>query len=183
LAACSRRTYLLGYGSQLEGSNLSLIFAELDRPLAEALKPSLDLVWGEGCRCWPAPRAPALTVRIVREAVVGVSWSPDAPDELRIASPLTDRAGSLCRWSLIWRAGGPAAGRAVVRQALGGCNPSQRRTPPSWVGALGDWLTGVSWATAGAWFQFRGESGRKPTAIQAVGMLARVVQPDSKSAC
>ncbi len=170
-----------GQEVSLEGSNLSLIFAELDRPLAEALKPSLDLVWGEGCR-WLACATPlpALTVRIVPEAVVGVSWSPDAPDELRIASPLTDRARVAVPLEpdLAGQVGRLLAER-LVRQALGGLQPQPTADAAFVVGALGDWLTGRFLGDGGALGSSFVESLAQAYGDQAVGMLARVVQPDS----
>lgn len=82
-----------GMPATISGANFILSYGSLDSPLAEALQPGLERLWGQGCTWLDCPTPlPALTVRIMPDPFVEVSWSPDEADVLRVASPLLGRA-------------------------------------------------------------------------------------------
>jgi hypothetical protein len=84
-----------GDAQQAEGAAGTLLveYYDLDANLAAALIPGLERLWEGGCRwlgCTTPPEP--LTVRIMPDPAVGISWSPDDSNVLRIPSPLTGRA-------------------------------------------------------------------------------------------
>jgi hypothetical protein len=165
----------------IEGPGYALTYFELDDPLAEALKPSLDLVWGEGCR-WLACGTPLpnLAVHIVPESVVGVSWSPDNPDVLRIASPLTGRAPvDVPLDPATAHEVGRLLAERIVQHALGGLDPEPPADAAFLAGALEDWLVGRFLGDGGVLGSSFVESLNEAYGEQAVGMLARAIRPDA----
>ncbi len=82
-----------GTPTTITGENFHLVYGSLDEPLAQALQPGLERLWGQGC-AWLhcLSPLPSLTVKIMPDPFVDVSWSPDEADVLRIASPLLGRA-------------------------------------------------------------------------------------------
>ena len=165
-----------------EGPGYTLTYFELDRPLAAALKPSLDLVWGEGC-AWLACAVPLpnLSIQVVPEAVVGVTWSPDSPDVLRIASPLTGRAQvDVPLDPATAREVGRLLAERIVGQALGGADPQPPADAAFLAGALEDWLVGRFLGDGGMLGSSFVESLSETYGEQAVGMLARsTIQPEA----
>ena len=113
-----------------EGPGYTLTYFELDVPLASALKPSLDLVWGAGC-AWLACATPlpALSVQMVPEVGRGRVLVAGQPGRAarRLAA---DRPGAGRRAAGPGDGprGGPSAGRADRRAGAGrGRSPAARR--------------------------------------------------------
>lgn len=164
-----------------EGENFAVEYADLDMPLAEALIAALERLWGEGCR-WLACATPPpfLTVQVMPDPSVGVSWSPDDADVLRVVSPLVGR--SLTEVALppstAQTAGALLADR-LVDHARGGFEPVPGTDAAFLEKALQDWLTGRF---------LNGASGPGSTFIEslvlaygerAVGLLVHAIRPAS----
>jgi len=165
-----------------DGENFRLVYGSLDDGLVEALQPALERLWGQGC-IWldcPSP-LPSLTVRIMPDPFVEVSWSPDEVDVLRVASPLLGRAAvdTPLDPDLARRIGTLLAER-VLSQA-----GSQPAAGPAYDGAflraaLRDWLVGRFLGDGGALGSSFVESLVSAYGERAAALLAARVAPDAR---
>ncbi len=142
-----------GGDSVYEGQNLTVSYGALDEALVEALVPGLERLWNGGCRWLACVTAlPPLTVRVLPDPAVGVTWSPDEPDTLRIASPLAGRRARLdvpLEPELAHEIGTLLAER-IIDHAWGGLNPVPQTDADFLYGAVRDWLVGRFLADGGA---------------------------------
>lgn len=167
-----------------EGEHVTVRYGRLDEVLVEALVPSLELLWGEGCR-WlgcPAP-PPRLAVRVMPDPAVAVSWSPEEPDVLRIASPLTGRARvDLPLEPGLAREVGLLLAERLIDLARGSISPLPEADAAFLHRALRDWLTGRFLGDGGALGSQFVESLVQTYGERAVSALAQNWQPDSSIA-
>jgi hypothetical protein len=173
-----------GGAATYEGENFTFEFGELDRPLAEALAEPVARLWGEGCRWLACPSPlPALTVRILPEAAVGVSWSPEEPYTLRVASPLIGRSRvDVPLETAVAREIGAALAAQIVDHAAGGLQPVPAADAAFLTDALGRWLVGRFLGDGGALGSSFVQSLVDAYGEQAVGMLARALTPEASIA-
>ncbi len=127
-----------------EGQNVTVRYGKLDEALVRALAPSLELLWNQGCDWLACPLPPLpLTVSIMPDSAVGVSWSPDDADLLRLASPLTSRARvDVPLESALARRTGALLAERLVSHARGGLNPVPGTDAAFLHDAVENWLVG-----------------------------------------
>ncbi len=141
-----------GEAQVASGSGYTIDYGAVDAPLVEALQPGVERLWGQGCT-WLACTTPlpALTIQVMPDPVVGVSWSPDEPDVLRVASPLLERIPvETPLLPTVARQIGVLLAERILLQAVpdGGAAPG---TDAAFIrGALQDWLVGRFLAEDGA---------------------------------
>jgi hypothetical protein len=165
-----------------EGENFSIAYGGLDEPLAMVLRPSLETLWGQGC-AWLGCAAPlpSLTVRVLPDPTVGVSWSSDEANTLMIASPLTGRArADVPIEPDLQRRIGDLLAQRVLAHATAGLTPLPEADAAFLYNALEEWLVGRFLGGApGSTFI---ESLAQSYGERAVGILARALRPDSSIA-
>ncbi|MBN2472066.1 MAG: hypothetical protein JXN59_15195, partial [Anaerolineae bacterium] len=163
------------------GNGYTIEYGAVDAPLVAALQPGVDRLWGQGCD-WLgcATPLPALTIRVLPDPAVEVSWSPDEPDVLRVASPLVDRM--LAETPLLPAAerqiGALLAERVRLHATPGG--PPVPGTDAAFIyGALDDWLIGRFLADGGVPGSTFIASLVEAYGERAPGLLAAGVGPDA----
>ncbi len=166
------------------GGNFALEYGDLDKPMADALAPAIARLWEGGCQ-WLACSAPppALVVRIIPDPAVGVSWDPEVPGLLRIASPLTGRASEDFPLDMATaRQVGTLLSARLLQHAQGGMTPETGTDAAFLHKALQDWLIGRFLGDGGALGSSFMESLARAYGEQAVSLLTHALQPDSSIA-
>lgn len=133
-----------GQPATLDGENFTVEYGAVDSGLVAALQPGLARLWGEGC-IWLScdSTLPHLTMRVIPDPFVGVSWSPDESNVLRVASPLVERAlvDEPLPEAIAREVGAALAERIVLHAAAGFVPPVE--TDAAFVGeAVENWLIG-----------------------------------------
>jgi hypothetical protein len=173
-----------GGDATYEGQNVTVHYGRLDEALVEALIPGLERLWNQGCD-WLACAAPPgpLTVQVMPDPAVGVSWSPDEAEVLRIASPLSGRARvDLPLEPALARQIGTLLARRLVDHARSDLNPAPAADAAFLQGALENWLVGRFLGDGGTLGSGFVESLVRVYGEQAVGVLAQNLQSDSSIA-
>lgn len=169
-----------GEPGQLAGQNFTIDYYELDEAAALALEPGVQILWTQGC-AWLACATPlpALTVRILPDPAVGVSWSPDEADTLLISSPLTGRARAdvPLEPQIMRQVGGLLADR-LLDQALGGLRPVPFADAAFLHTTLRAWLAGHMLGDGALGSRFV-QSLVEAYGEAAPDQLASLLQPDS----
>lgn len=164
-----------------EGQNFTVRYGRLDEPVVQVLVPSLDLLWNQGC-IWLACALPPLplTVSIMPEAAVGVSWSPDDADLLRIASPLTTRSRiEVPLEPNLARQIGALLAERLLSHARGGLIPVPYSDAAFVYKAVEDWLVGRFLGDGGMLGSSFIDSLVRVYGEVTVGTLIQQVQPES----
>ncbi len=164
-----------------EGNATRIEYGELDSELANELGPTVDVLWQQAC-IWLActESLPPLTVRVMAEPSVGVSWSPDEANVLRIASPLTRRAkADVVLEPGTARAIGTLLAERLVSHAQHGMTAQVGTDADFLQGALENWLVGRFLGDGGVMGSSYVESIVQSYGEHAVGLLTQALQPDS----
>ena len=167
-----------------EGPNVTVFYGRLDEALVQTLAPALERLWNQGCD-WLACAAPPLPliVQVMPDPTVGVSWSPDNADALRIASPLTGRARvDVPLEPELVRQVGAVLARRLISHARADLNPLPGTDAVFLKGALEDWLTGRFLGDGGALGSSFVESLVRAYGEGAVATLAHNLASDSSVA-
>lgn len=167
-----------GQPSVGDGVNFAVEYGAVDTGLVEALQPGLDRLWGQGCVWLACPQPlPFLTVRVIPDPFVGVSWSPDEVDVLRVASPLVERA--LVEDPLPLELGrriSAALAERIVLHASAGFTPPSETDAAFLAEALENWLVGRFLGDGGALGSSFVDSLVQSYGERSAGLLANSMQ-------